>query len=162
MAFTAWEFIRGALMAILYFNLLTMLVFGVTTGGFGLLFAPFWSVPWSFGAAIVLGPTVVLPVAVLLRRTRSRTGHALVYAGLGLVVGIVVSAVGAQTGWAFVGPAPASGAGFWQRVSAYSFSIIVVTIDSAIAVPAGWYWSMRRARRDDTRPNGRAQLPSPA
>lgn len=70
MAFTRWEFTRGALIAWLGFNLLAPLVIagsaiaaglliphnsGIGYSGATLVIAPIILVPWSLGAALILG-----------------------------------------------------------------------------------------------------------
>lgn len=172
MAFTAWELIRGAIVAWVTFLMiapaLNVIVIYVSSAfwssgeesnlpptlspGF-LLFASALSaltlfLPWSFGAIVALG----LPSAYLLgfglRKTSAVSTHLLAFAGLGALVGAATTLVAAQVieGELFTGE---------------SLSALVVNVAAtASSVALGWRFTAKRALRADARTRAEYALPT--
>ena len=150
MAFTADEFLRGAVAAWLWFNLLfdpTLAVVSVMSQ------SPQWG-PWWSGAAMMLlyGAPIAFVVSGLvtllscgaawivgrmLSRRRSLVLHSACYALLGAAIGTLV----------VVGYTVAIGASVGEMNP-----IAVIAIgSSAAAVPLGWGWTVRRSVRIEAR-----------
>jgi len=148
MAFTSQEFLRGTVASWLAFNGLfavTMAVLGAVTHD------PAWG---SLSGALALLLIYVVPISLVvsgivtllccgaawalgrrLRRTPSVLRHLIGYAGLGAVIGTVVI-------------------GGYQLVTLHAVDLtnwlaLLVLACSAAALPLGWAWAVRRARRID-------------
>lgn len=153
MAFTADEFLRGAVAAWLWFNVL----FGATLTIAQLLTQ---STGWDSWGSFVVVLMYAVPIALvvsglvtlvccgaawglgrLLRRHRSFVLHAACYAMLGAAIGVLVITVyvvAVQAPWDLTG---------WLA--------IIVQGCSAAAVPLGWGWTVLRSIRIEA---GRARV----
>ena len=158
MAFTAWEFIRGALLTYVIFLPLTLIPFVVMFAG-GLLdsanlggwldpevvggMAALWvfmlapAVTWGF-AALWPGALGALAIGLALRRESRLGAHLLAHCGWGLVVGLLVAA--------FVLGLWPLGEGLANLPTVIGFGIAV-----ALASGLGWQITAGLALRRDAR-----------
>lgn len=170
MAFTAWEFIRGALLTYVAFLPLTIIpfVFMFADGLFQSDSIANWANPEALGGTIwlwgymvltagVWGLTALVPAAagalglgLALRREGRRAVHAFAHAGWGLVVGLVVSSLvlGAwtleETGGDVLAMLP---------------TVIGFGLATGIAAGLGWWVTAGLALRRDARVTNSAQTP---
>jgi len=161
MAFTAWEFIRGALLAWLFFVLLAPLAvtIGMTnpasiTATFAylpmiLIIAPLYAVPWSAGALLALGVPLALVLGLLLRGVASVRLHLICFAALGAFVGGVTTVVQLwsrtipQPGVTYYGDQPS----VWDLLPGSVPLLVSMQLITAIGVTLGWWITARRALR---------------
>jgi len=138
MAFTPWEFWRGAIHAWGWFLVISTVAF-VPVFFVWALYAFLTTVPWSIGALVVFSP-VAWAMGRLLRRIPRLLPHVLAFTLLGAVVGVVTTVVAFHT----------PGSGLTPENFGSSWPIIlVVCVSATIAVPLGWWISARRALRAD-------------
>jgi steroid 5-alpha reductase family enzyme len=148
MAFTSGEFLRGTVVSWLAFNLLFALalvvsetsthdpVWGPLAGMLAVLLI--YSVPIALvvsGIVTLLCCGAAWALGSRLRRTRSLAPHVIGYTVLGTVIGAVV-------------------VGGYQLVVVHTLDLgnwlaLLVLICSAAALPLGWGWAVRHARRTD-------------
>jgi hypothetical protein len=93
-------------------------------------------------AAIVMvfGVLIARPIGYAMRRVRSIPLHLLVYSGLGLVVAALYLTV-ISSGHPL--------AVLTYGISSGTIFILFPGIAAAVAVPLGWWWTARRALRED-------------
>lgn len=142
MAFTRWEFWRGAYAAYaayLVWLLLSPLLWGVSAGGIGFVVVMAMYSLVIGGAVAFVAMLAASPLAWLLgrslRRVRPISAHLAAFAALGALVGWV-----ALEAWAWGssgGHAPLD-----QALLPYG-------VPAAVAVPLGWWFTARRALRAD-------------
>lgn len=160
MAFSAWEFIRGALLAWLAFLLLAPIMFmlavaviGVASFGdfvvsavlFGLM-GVITIFPWAIAALIVSSPLAFL-LGQSLRRVTSISVHLLLFAAFGLLLGVVSAAV--ATPLINLSDAPPSEYG--ESILDSLHFVIGAVLASTVAIPLGWWLTARVALRADAR-----------
>lgn len=134
MAFTVDEFLRGAIVAWLWFIGLSTIVWFIVSPAIALVAAVF-SLPWSIGGLLAF----LLPARVLgwsLRRVATVWVHVVAFAVLGVAIGPVMTIV-------FSSLTSSSGYDSW------SMTMIVNLLASACAVPLGWSHAYRRGVRND-------------
>lgn len=107
------------------------LVFPLIVGIFGGIIA---------AIVMVFGVLLARPIGQAMRRVRSIPLHLLVYTGLGLVVAALYLTV-------ISGGHPL--AVLTYGISSGTISILFPGIAAAVAVPLGWWWTARRALRED-------------
>lgn len=92
------------------------------------------------GIVMVFGMLGVRPLATALRRVRSVPVHLAVYTSLGLLIGALYLCV-------------ATGGNVFRIVDSPPWGFLTVSpaLAATVAVPLGWWLTMRRARRDDAR-----------
>lgn len=168
MAFSAGEFIRGALLAWLVFMLLAPIMFMVAVAIIGApasvgdflfsavfiaLMGAFTILPWAVGA-LAIGS----PLAFLLGRSLRRTGrisvHLLLFTAFGLLLGLVSAAVAVPV----IDAADVDTGGYWEGVLAVLHFVVGAVLASTIAVPLGWWITARLALRADARRNAVAPV----
>jgi hypothetical protein len=169
MAFTLWEFARGALIAWLGFNVLAPVIIAgwsivaiVASGTFSelgsvvwiLLFAPIILLPWSIGALLVLGAPLAFVLGRTLRRTTTRASHFAAFAVLGMVVGVATSI--AYTGFSYWPQVTATQTyptvpTFGEQILMHSPVILLLAVTTAATVTLGWCITATRALRGDAR-----------
>ncbi len=156
MAFTPDELLRGGGTVWLVFVLLLsalVIVSAVTSSvlngadltdlGPSLLIAPFVVAIFAgipAGIVMVFGMLGVRPLATAMRRVRSIPVHLAMYTSLGLLIGALYL-------WVATG-------GNVLRVVDYlpwGLPFVSPALAATVAVPLGWWLTMRRARRDDAR-----------
>lgn len=149
MAFTTDELLRGGMAAwVIFLILLTgaTAAVGIDSairyGGDGWLIAVIPIVllvagPIS-GIVMVFGVMLARPIGYAMRGVGSIPVHLLVYSILGIVVALLYLTV-------------VSGGRPFEFLSFYGFGLFSLhpAISAAIAVPAGWWWTARRALRED-------------
>lgn len=138
MAFTTWEFIRGAIVAWGGFLVLSTIAFAPFMG-FYALFALFYTVPWAVGALIV-GSPLAYGLGWVLQRSPSMLLHASLFTLLGAWIGVVTTAIALSPAWSTM--LGSSGSGL-------TFPVVAVCASAAIAVPLGWWLTARCALRFD-------------
>ncbi len=138
MAFTAGEFIRGALYAWLWFLLLSTLTFVPIAGPMSWI-ALVYTGPWSVGA-LILGSPLAYGLGRLLERSPSVLLHAALFTLFGALVGIVTTAFAVSAPWSGLHGSLNPG---------YTIFIVAVCVSAAIAVPLGWWQTATRALRRD-------------
>jgi len=170
MAFTGWEFTRGALIAWLGFNLLAPLVIagsgivaglliphnsGIGYAGATLVIAPMVLVPWSLGAVLILGAPLALVLGRALRGTTRRRTHRAAFAGLGAFVGAATTIV-----YTWYRSIPPAGVTITYHVSpptpldlilANWWMILLMAGTTATTVALGWRLTATWALRADMR-----------
>ncbi|WP_314647648.1 hypothetical protein [uncultured Microbacterium sp.] len=92
------------------------------------------------GVVMVFGMLGVRPLATAMRRVRSIPVHLAVYTSLGLLIGALYLSV-------------ATGGSVFRVVDSPPWGFLTVSpaLAATVAVPLGWWLTMRRARRDDAR-----------
>lgn len=160
MAFTGWEFTRGALMAWVWFIVLFAPVAGLhlvalivpdAPGSWGatgfsslgavpglVLIAYIFVAPWSL-AGLVVGMPFAYGLGLALRRNDNRVIHVTAFAILGLVVGAVATTAGAM---ATLPSAPV-------LPSTIVWAIAIYAVVAAVAVALGWLFTASRALQAD-------------
>lgn len=156
MAFTPDELLRGGGTVWLIFVLLLsalVVVSAVTSSVLNgadltdldpsLLIAPFVVAIFAgipAGIVMVFGMLGVRPLATAMRRVRSIPVHLAVYTSLGLLIGMLYLTV-------------ATGGNVLRIVDylPWGFLFISPALAATVAVPLGWWLTVRRARRDDAR-----------
>lgn len=138
MAFTAREFLRGAISAWGWFIVFST-VAHIPLAGYYFWLVLFFIVPWSLGALLV-GSPLAYGLGWGMRGIPSVPVHAAMFALFGAVVAITTTAL------AVLLPGLSLGG---LSVANYAFSITAVCVASAVAVPLGWWQSARRALRRD-------------
>lgn len=166
MAFTGWEFTRGALIAwgsflVLYAPVMLALLLAphvdtaltadsAATARFAgremaqvpplMLFTYIYAVPFSIGALLV-GGALAYAIGHSLRRVRHRGVHLAAFALLGLTVGAATTLLFIALTFGFALPAPTLTIG----------APIGLAATTALAVAFGWNCTARRALRADAR-----------
>lgn len=141
MAFTAGEFIRGALYAWLWFLLFSTLAL-VPIGGMMSWIALVYTGPWSVGA-LPLGSPLAYGLGRVLQHNPSVPLHIALFSAFGAFVGIVTTALAVFAPWS----------GLYGSLNAgYTYMIVAVCVSATIAVPLGWWQTARRALRRDQNP----------
>ena len=149
MAFTAWEFIRGALLTYAFFLVSTAVVW-------------LWATPWAsfiavtyvapFGLAslVLVGAPLALLTGVLLRRETSIVAHVLWHGFVGLIAGgagvlIALSVTGPDGVWSF---GPPHLPDFSLLASVWVIAVVeaLLTIGSAML---GWRCTSWKALRSE-------------
>lgn len=136
MAFTREEFLRGVFAAGGWFLLIdTVLNIYLMVG---VLLVVVVAAFWTAIAALAFGP-VAHAIGRGLRRTSALRVHLLAFAGLGLVVGVVMTVIALS----------AFGGGPWNLVWDGWFSYMFAThvVAATVAVPLGWWHTARKALR---------------
>lgn len=161
MAFSAWEFIRGALLAWLAFLLLAPIMFmlavaimgaAASFGDFAVSAVVFGLMglitifPWAIAALIVGSPLAFL-LGRSLRRVTRISVHLLLFAAFGLLLGVVASAVATP----LINLSDAPPTEYWESILDSLHFIIGAVLASAIAVPLGWWITAKLALRADSR-----------
>lgn len=131
MAFTGQEFVRGAFAAWGSFLILSTCLYALIFGLY-VVMALFFIVPWSAGGFLV-GMPFAYGLGMSLRNVRSRWVHVSAFAVLGAIIGATTTAVAS----AFMGDVVS------MQMWVYNVPL------SAVAVPLGWWWSVRRAVASD-------------
>jgi hypothetical protein len=108
----------------------------VVTGLLGVLFIGGFFVGFISSIVMVFGVLLARPVGLLLRRVRSIPVHLAAYTALGILVGLGYAAVVGQ------GRLP-------SVTHAWDLLMLYPGIAATIAVPLGWWWTARRALRED-------------
>ena len=138
MAFTAGEFIRGAIYAWLWFLLFSTLAI-VPIGGVMSWIALIYTVPWSVGA-LILGSPLAYGLGLFLQHNPSIPSHAASFTAFAALIGIVTTSLAAFAPWS----------GLQGSLNAgYTSLIVAVCVSATIAVPLGWWQTARRALRHD-------------
>jgi len=168
MAFTAWEFIRGALIAWVVFNLsapLVILAWGllqtaIRGGGVQawasmpivVVYTPMFAAPWSLGALLLIGAPMAFLLGTALRRISYRAIHLAAFGGLGLAVGAMTMIV-----WQWWWQIPQPGAtitylvvpGPWDRID-WAMVALMAGV-TATAVAFAWRLTSTWALRADVK-----------
>lgn len=159
MAFTAWEFVRGAAIAWVLFLVAApgiqvavalvpvaftqpdwpQAILGALTYSvlMGLWLAVGVFLPWSFGALLVLGVPLAIALGLAMRTVADRRIHLACFALLGAAVGLATTLVFvAVNGWDFDPPGMVPAA-------------VVNTLLCGASVAFGWWFTATRALRAD-------------
>lgn len=132
MAFTSWEFIRGAVTAWwLFLPILAVLHLFL---GLGSLIVVVNALPWSLGALIVFSPAAWL-LGRMLRRTARVGIHLLAFAAIGAAIGAATTGV-------------AVAVNEYDGIDTAPLSALHITA-ATIAVALGWRSTARRALRTE-------------
>lgn len=149
MAFTAGEFVRGALYA-------WGLFLGLSTLAFVPLFlSMFWlplyvTLPWSLGA-LLIGAPIAYVLGRMLLRVHSLVVHVVAFTTFGAAVGVATTALAMAAEWTGLSQPSFTG---------YAVPMIVVCAAATAAVPLGWWLTASRAlRRDESGPPARTFRP---
>ncbi len=175
MAFTAGEFIRGALAAWGLFVLISPFALAgygtvgslILTGRSDaewivptLLISPMILVPYSLGA-LVIGAPLALLLGLSLRRIRRRAVHIACFAGLGALVGAAATIV-----FTWMSTIPPSGVTvihhvppptLGERILGNGPMILLFAAVTALTVALGWLITATRALRADADRRGSAE-----
>lgn len=138
MAFTGWEFFRGAVTAWWVF-LPTLAVLHIWLGAWALIVV-LNALTWSFGA-LVAGAPLAWMLGRMLRRVPRVGIHLLAFAVLGAIVGVATTWVAIAT---MSGP----------RTTGVAVLAALHVIAATVAVGIGWWSTARRALREDAATNG--------
>lgn len=160
MAFTAWEFLRGAAVAWVAFVVISVPHVTITAATSALSQSNFvgnflvalpasplmgwWIaivviVPWSFGALSTLGIPLAAVLGLLLRQVPNPRIHLLTFATLGAVIGLATTLV-------FFALSD------WTSPTDFRVTVTIVnTILCAACVAAGWWSSASPALAEDAR-----------
>lgn len=153
MAFSSSELLRGGITVWLVFLgllfssevvhlTLMMVTSGNSPGALTILGVLYYLVPIAIiggtvsAIVMLLGLPLVRLIAHLLRRVRKISLHVIVYTVVGIAIGSAFLAL-LRGGYAST---PAS---------AWDFFIILPAASAGLAVPLGWWWTARRALRED-------------
>lgn len=125
-----------------------------------LIYTSVFAAPWSFGALLLVGAPMAFMLGTGMRRRRYSVAHLGAFTGLGAFVG----AAGIVT-WQWWIRWPAPGVTIrslavrspWEELDwALTLALALMT---AVAVPLGWRFTMRRALLADPRePRGSSEL----
>ncbi|MFJ6651989.1 hypothetical protein ACIQLJ_04225 [Microbacterium sp. NPDC091313] len=138
MGFSPGEFLRGALLAWVWFLALSTLFF-LPIFFIYFVYALLYTVPFSL-AALVVGALPAYGLGIALRAVTRVPVHLAAFAVFGLLVGVATTAVAIATmgldgqGWGY---------------GSLSAPALATTLAATIAVPLGWWQSARRALRGD-------------
>jgi len=154
MGFTAGEFVRGAIISWVGFNLaapVTLANYALITGLFAggpmalgsfvqgvvpvLFLSPIVLVPWSGGALVAAGAPLALVIGLALRRSPSPAVHLTSFTVLGAVVGVATTCVYALS--------------FHTQGLQNLVLIVLMGATTAGAVGFGWWRTSSLALRDD-------------
>lgn len=166
MAFTPGELLRGAAAAwVVFIAILSVVVLGSALSSaarsgtdpsylWSLLAVPVMVVLFAgLPAAVVMvvGLLAVRPLATAMRRIPSVSVHLSIYTGIGLLVGVLFLTL-------------ATGSDPFSLLLNLPWNLFVASpaLAATIALPAGWWWSMHRARRADARAADSAWVVNPA
>lgn len=149
MAFTPGELLRGGFSAWVLFLLLLVIGLGIWCmigGALGGTSSLTWFPMLAFFSLLIgapvsliimlLGVGVAGPIARLLRRTAVLPLHAAVFSALGVAVGFAFAAL-------------VRGTQLWAPLVFWDGLAVVPAVAVAMAVPLGWWRSVRRARLTD-------------
>jgi hypothetical protein len=147
MAFTAWEFIRGALATYGFFLASTAVVW-VWATPFASLIALIYVAPFGFASLILVGAPLALLTGIVLRRTTATVAHVLWHGLVGLGAGgagvlFALSVVGPNSMWEFTSPHVPDLA---MLASVWIIAVVeaLLTVGSAML---GWRYTSRKALR---------------
>ena len=144
MAFTAWEFIRGALITYGLFLALTGALW--IWLGIGAVIAIIYVAPFGFASLVLVGSPAAFATGMLLRR-ELRSGIHLFWHGL---VGFVAGSAGVVFALCILGPGGSWLPLHWPDFSLLSGVWIIALLEALLtigAAMAGWWITSRRALR---------------
>lgn len=147
MAFTMWEFVRGALLTYVFFLAFSAAAWIWTL--FGVLFAPLYVAPYGFASLVLCGAPLAYLTGMLLRRETRTWVHLMWHGVVGFAAGgfgvLVALCVWGGDIWEFTAP-------HWPDWSLLDGAWIIAWVEALVTIGAamlGWRVTSQRALRSD-------------